>query len=132
MDFCILGRLEVLDDGSRVPLGGARQRALLALLVIRANETLATERLIKELWGERPPHSAAKTVQVNISRLRKALEPPGTEDHEMILTRERGYELRVDPDRVDARRFERLIGEGRRELAARHPGRALRLLEGAL
>jgi DNA-binding SARP family transcriptional activator len=133
MDFCILGRLEALDDGQPVALGGARQRALLALLVIRANETLATERLIDELWGERPPATAAKTVQVHVSRLRKALERSGTGvDRETLVTRERGYELRVDPERIDSHRFERLIVAGRRELVASRPERALSLLEEAL
>jgi DNA-binding SARP family transcriptional activator len=133
MDFSILGPLEVLDNGSQVAVGGARPRALLALLVIHANETLGTERLIDELWGERPPATAAKTVQVHVSRLRKALEQPRGQDRpELILTRERGYELRVDPERIDARRFERFLGVGRRELAAGHPGRAQSLLEEAL
>ncbi len=64
MDFRILGPLEVLDEGRPVALGGSRQRALLALLLLHANETLSTDRLIDELWGERPPAKAAKTVQV--------------------------------------------------------------------
>jgi DNA-binding SARP family transcriptional activator len=128
MDFRILGRLEVLANGRPVALGGARQRALLALLVIHANEPLGTERLIDELWGERPPATATKTMQVNISRLRKALGGrPG-----MLVTRERGYELRVDPEAIDARRFERLIVAGRRELAGQRPDRALSLLEEGL
>jgi DNA-binding SARP family transcriptional activator len=133
MDFCILGRLEVLDGGRRGVLAGAKQRALLALLVIHANETLATERLIDELWGERPPATAAKTVQVHISRLRKVLGPyaPG-DQHEILVTREHGYELRVDPERIDSRRFERLIVAGRRELAASRAERAVPLLEEAL
>jgi DNA-binding SARP family transcriptional activator len=130
MDFCILGRLEVLANGRPVALGGARQRALLALLVIHANETLSTERLIDELWGERPLATATKTVQVNISRLRKALKEEG--DPEKIVTRGSGYELRLDPERVDARRFESQIGEGRRALAAQRPERAVVLLEAAL
>jgi DNA-binding SARP family transcriptional activator len=133
MDFCILGPLEVLDDGRQVALGGVRQRALLALLVVHANEPLGTERLIDELWGERPPTTATKTVQVNISRLRRALEQSRAQSHpEMIVTRERGYELRVDPERIDARRFERLIVQGRGELAAQRPEHAVALLEEAL
>ena len=73
MDFRILGPLEVLDEGRTITLGGSKQRALLALLLLHANETLSTDRLIDELWGERPPANAAKTVQMQISRLRKAL-----------------------------------------------------------
>ena len=77
MDFRILGPLEVLDEGRRVALGGDKQRALLGLLLVHVNETLSTDRLIDELWGEHPPTTAAKTVQVHISRLRKALAAGG-------------------------------------------------------
>jgi DNA-binding SARP family transcriptional activator len=111
----------------------AKQRALLALLVIHEGETLSTDRLIDELWGEHPPATAAKTVQVHISRLRKALEQSGAEaSSEMIVTRERGYELRVEPERIDAHRFDRLIIEGRRELVAPRPERAVLKLEEAM
>ena len=73
MDFRILGPLEVLDEGRKVALGGSKQRALLGLLLFHANETLTADRLIDELWGERPPATAAKTVQAHVSRLRKTL-----------------------------------------------------------
>ena len=135
MEFRILGPLEVLDAGREVALGGSKQRPLLALLVLHANETLSTDRLIDELWGDRPPAKAAKTVQVHISRLRKALASgAGNVAHGdgPVVTREHGYELRVEPERIDARRFERLVEEGRRELAAGRPERAAAALEGAL
>ena len=122
MDFRILGPLEVLDEGREVALGGSKQRALLAVLLLHANETLSTDRLIDELWGEHPPATAAKTVQVHISRLRKALAGEGRGDP--IVTREHGYQLQLDPDRLDAHRFERLVGEGGSELAAGRPERA--------
>jgi DNA-binding SARP family transcriptional activator len=64
MDFRILGPLEVLDEDRAVILGGAKQRALLALLLVHANETLTSDRLIDELWGEHPPSAAAKTLQM--------------------------------------------------------------------
>ena len=73
MDFRILGPLEVLDEGGAIALGGSKQRALLALLLLHVNEPLSTDRLIDELWGERPPANATKTVQMQIVRLRKAL-----------------------------------------------------------
>jgi len=118
MDFRILGPLEVLDEGRAITLAGSKQRALLALLLLHPNETLTTDRLIDELWGERPPARAAKTVQMQISRLRKALAgETGHGSSGVVVTRERGYELRLDPDRVDAHRFERLVSEGRKELA---------------
>ena len=128
MDFRILGPLEVLNHGCVVPLGGSKQRALLALLVLHANETLSAERLIDELWGERPPATAAKTLQAHVSRLRKAL---GATDG-AVVTRAHGYELELEPGCLDTHRFERLVGEGGAALGAGRPERALSLLENAL
>jgi DNA-binding SARP family transcriptional activator len=133
MDFRILGPLEALDEGRVVRLGGTKQRALLAVLLLHANETLGTERLIDELWGERAPATAAKTVQVYISRLRKALA--GSEDNGsegVVATREHGYELELDPERLDSQRFARLIAQGRSELAAGRPEPAAAALEAGL
>ena len=133
MDFRILGPLEVLDEDGTVALAGSRQRALLTLLLLHANEALTTDRLIDELWGEHPPASAAKTVQMQISRLRKALgDEAGRGSAGLLVTRERGYELRLDPNRVDAHRFERLLAEGRSELEGGQPERAVAALEEAL
>jgi DNA-binding SARP family transcriptional activator/class 3 adenylate cyclase len=131
MDFRILGPLEVLDEGSTIALGGSKQRALLALLLLHPNETLTTDRLIDELWGEQASATAAKTVHVNVSRLRKTLTA-GARDGGEIVTRERGYELRLDPDHLDAHRFERLVDQGRSELAAGQPERAASTLGEAL
>jgi DNA-binding SARP family transcriptional activator len=133
MEFRILGPVEAAAAGRAVRLGGSRQRALLALLLLHANETLSCERLLDELWGERPPGTAVKTVQVYISRLRRALAqaaPSGSGG--LVLTREHGYELRLDPERLDAHRFERLVAEGRSQLAAGRPQGARSLLEEAL
>ncbi len=110
-----------------VTVGGARQRALLAVLLLHANETLSADRLIDELWGEQPPPTAAKTVQVYISRLRRALGAATT-----IATHEHGYELQVDAGALDAHRFERHLADGRAELAAGRPASAARMLEDAL
>jgi DNA-binding SARP family transcriptional activator len=133
MDFRILGPLEALDEGRAVMLGGGKQRALLALFLLHRGETLSTDRLIDELWGERPPATAAKTVQVYISRLRKALAGgEGKGPTGMVVTREHGYELELDPELLDAHRFERLVAEGRRELAGGRPERAAAALERAL
>jgi DNA-binding SARP family transcriptional activator/tetratricopeptide (TPR) repeat protein len=133
MDFRILGPLEVLDEGRALSVGGSKQRALLALLVLHVNEPLSTDRLIDALWGERPPATAAKTVQVHVSRLRKALAGgAGGDPAGLVATREHGYELRLDPERLDAHRFERLVAEGRGELAAGRPERAAAALEEAL
>jgi DNA-binding SARP family transcriptional activator len=130
IEFRILGPLEALDGDRLVTLGGPRQRALLAVLLLNANETLSGDRLIDELWGERPPPTAAKTVQVYISRLRRALGDARGEG--TIATRDHGYELGLDPERLDAHRFERLVAEGRSELAAGRSARAASTLEGAL
>jgi DNA-binding SARP family transcriptional activator len=133
MDFRILGPLEVLDDGRAIPLGGSKQRALLALLLLHPNETLSTDRLIDELWGERPPANAAKTVQMQISRLRKVLAGEvGDGPAGAVVTRDGGYELRLDPERLDAHRFEQLVTQGRSELLADRPARAASAFEEAI
>ena len=133
IDFRILGPLEVLDEGRAIALGGSKQRALLALLLLHLNETLSTDRLIDELWGEHPPATATKTVHVHISRLRKALAAgAGNASEGVVVTRGSGYELRLDPEQLDAHRFERLMAEGRSELAGGRPQRAVSALERAL
>jgi predicted ATPase/DNA-binding SARP family transcriptional activator len=133
MEFRILGPLEVLDEGRRVALGGRKPRALLALLLLHRGETLGTERLIDELWGERPPATAAKSLRVHVSRLRGALSAgAGERGDQLVVTRGHGYQLVLDPERLDAQRFERLVGEGRRELALGRPERAVVALEEGL
>ena len=129
MDFRILGPLEALEGRQRVALGGSKRRAVLALLLLHANETLSTDRMIDELWGEHPPAAAAKTLQVHISRLRKAL---GGGSADVVVTRDHGYELQLDPEHLDAHRFERLVGEARTELDAGRPEAAMPALEQAL
>jgi DNA-binding SARP family transcriptional activator len=131
MDFRILGPLEALDEGRDLAPAGGKRRALLALLLLHANETLSRERLIDELWGESPPATATKTLQVHVSRLRKALSA-GNGVGAVILTREHGYQLKLDPDRLDAHHFERLVAEGRRELATGDPNSAAAAFEAAL
>jgi predicted ATPase/DNA-binding SARP family transcriptional activator len=133
MEFRILGPLEVLDEDRAVILGGSKQRALLALFLVHANETLTTDRLIDELWGERPAETAAKTaktVQMQVSRLRAALGADA--GNGLIVTRQRGYQLRITAEQLDALRFERLGADGRTALAAGHPRSAVELLEEAL
>ena len=131
MDFHILGSLEVVDGGRVVAVGGSKQQALLAVLLLHPNETLSTDRLIEELWGDRPPATAAKTLQVHVSRLRKALAHGNGADG-VLHTRDRGYQFKLDPERLDAYRFERLIADGRAELTGGRADRAAELLERAL
>ena len=106
----VLGRVDVLVNGWPLPLGGSKQRGVLAMLALRANQTVSADELIDGLWGERPPPSAAKNVQLYISRLRRAL---GTEAS--IVTHGRGYELQLPEDAVDAARFKRLVDRARRD-----------------
>ena len=73
MEYRVLGPLEVLDTGGPLPLGGVKQRALLALLILNANHVVPRERLIDQLWGDEAPESAVKSVQVYVSHLRKLL-----------------------------------------------------------
>jgi DNA-binding SARP family transcriptional activator len=99
MEFLILGPLEASDDGRKLPLGGAKQRALLALLLLHANEVVPSDRLIDELWaGARPPN-AAKSLTVAVSRLRKTLESrhSASGQNSLLVTRAPGYELRLAP-----------------------------------
>lgn len=112
MEFLLLGPLEVFDDGHPVVLGGPKQRALLAALLLRANQIVSTDRLIDDVWGEKPPATAAKVLHVYVSQLRKVLDPSG--HRRLIVTRPPGYSLEVAPEALDLHRFERLVREGRR------------------
>jgi DNA-binding SARP family transcriptional activator len=117
LDFRVLGPLQVATNGTHLPLGGAKQRAVLALLLLHANEVVPLDRLIDDLWGESPPESAANIVQGYVSHLRKTLEPGrGRGEHELLVSRPPGYMLRIGPEQYDAVRFLRLSGEGRRLL----------------
>ena len=113
MEFGILGPLEVRADGRTVALGGARPRAVFAVLALNANQPVSAERLALALWGEDAPPSAVKTVQVYVARLRKALDDP-----DALATTPAGYRLRVRPGELDAERFERRVADGRDALAA--------------
>ena len=126
LDFRILGTLEVRDGDQRLTLGSPRQRALLAILVLHRGEVLSSDRLIDQLWGARPPLTAAKIIQGYISQLRKILGD-GT-----LVTRGGGYELAVDREQVDAERFLALAGAGREALAAENPAGATELLTESL
>jgi DNA-binding SARP family transcriptional activator len=116
LEFRVLGPLEVLKGGRPVPLGGRRQRALLALLLLHANEPLSADRLITELWGDAAPETARKMVQNNVWQLRKLLEEEAAAP-QLLTTLPGGYELRLGPDQLDADRFTRLVGDARRALA---------------
>jgi WD40 repeat protein/DNA-binding SARP family transcriptional activator/class 3 adenylate cyclase len=125
MQFRILGPLEVDSGGGPIPMGGPKQRALLAHLIMRANELVPAETLVDELWGEEPPENARNTIQTYVSHLRKAI------GHERIEWRAPGYILRVDPSEVDAARFDGLLRDAKKALAV-EPSVAVGVLEEAL
>jgi YVTN family beta-propeller protein len=107
MEFRILGPLEVRVDGRPVDVGAARQRALLTVLLLRANAVVSTDHLIEAVWDERPPETAPKVLQVYVSQLRKVL------GRDRIVTQAPGYLIRVEPGELDAERFQALIREGK-------------------
>lgn len=106
-EFRILGPLEVVDESGAIALGGQKQRALLGLLLMRAGEVVATDRLVDQLWGEQPPRTATTSLQNLVSQVRKLLGP------DVLLTRPPGYVLQVEAESVDLGRFERLFREAR-------------------
>src|SRR5207247_298007 len=129
MEFRILGPLEVADAGRLLALGGVSQRALLALLLLHANEVVSTDRLIDELWVDGPPASGGTALQVRVSQLRKALGPAA----ERLETTPPGYVLRVGRDELDLERFSRLVEEAdaaEPAVAAERLGEALALWRG--
>lgn len=134
MEFRVLGPVEVVREQRPLPLGGPKQRAVLAMLVTHANEVVSVDRLADVLWGDVPPADPCSVIQVYVSNLRKLLEPerPVAAPPRVLLTMRPGYLLRVEPDRVDALRFDALAAEGRRALAAHAPGQAAGILRQAL
>lgn len=127
MEFRLLGPLQLIDDtGTDVPIGGGRERTLLALLLLSANRVLSSTRLVDELWGDRPPDDPAHALRVHVSRLRRALR--GADSDGVLVTRSPGYVVAVDTEAVDLGRFELLVTEAR-QCAARgdHAGAATTL-----
>ncbi|MFD0144307.1 MULTISPECIES: AfsR/SARP family transcriptional regulator [unclassified Streptomyces] len=127
MRYSVLGPTQVhTAHGTSVALGGARLRALLTVLVLRAGRTVPVSVLVDEVWAEDPPADAAAALQALVGRLRRAL------GRDAVESSPGGYRLAAGPDDVDAQRFERLAGEGVRALGAGDPGRAAELLDEAL
>ena len=134
MRFGILGPLQAVgDDGRELALGGRMPRAVLAVLLLRANEVVSSDQLVEELWAGAPPASGAKGLHVHVSRLRRALAAGHADpDGERLVTTAGGYVLRVGPEELDVQRCERLIGEARSLLAAGRHDQALAALSGAV
>jgi DNA-binding SARP family transcriptional activator len=128
VEFRILGPLEVSHEGRPVAIPGARQRELLAILLLHAGEVVSTDRLMDALWGEGRPAAGTTALRVRVSQLRKALGPGGR----TLVTRPPGYALLVERDGLDLRRFERELDEAHRSLAAGDAAGALRHAHSAL
>jgi YVTN family beta-propeller protein len=114
LDFRILGQLEAIRGKRALPLGSPKQRALLGVLLLHANEPIARDRLIADLWGDAAPKTVNAVLNVYLSKLRRLLAYGVAE--QLLVREPAGYVLRVPPERLDARRFEALMEQGRREL----------------
>lgn len=128
MQYRVLGPLEVLDDGEPLNLAGPKQRALLALLLLRANQIVTRDALIDGLWGDKPPRGADHSLEAHVSRLRKLLR----NGRDLLVTRPGGYVIQVGDDELDLDRFERLAAEGRLALRKGDEEGAVKLLRRAL
>jgi YVTN family beta-propeller protein len=143
MEYRVLGPFEVRDDGRLVGLGGDKQRALLAILLLHRNQVVSADRLIDELWEESPPAGARRTLRAYVSKLRRAIGAngmpaavAGDSEHKpgegVLLTRGHGYVVQVAPGELDLERFSELADRGRDALAAGNPQEAAELLREAL
>ena len=128
MDVRVLGPVEVVDGDTAVPIGGPRQRLVLALLILHAGETVSTDALVDGVWGDSPPDAARRTVQAYVSNLRRALETVRTDT---LVPRPPGYALTVDPEVIDARRFRQDVDRARGAIES-DPSLAARLLRDGL
>jgi DNA-binding SARP family transcriptional activator len=126
MEFRLLGPLEVCDDGRSLSLGGPKQRALLTMLLLRANEPVSVDELVDALWGPSPPQTASTSLQNCVSRLRKLVGP------DALVWRAGAYELRVPPDQIDLGRFDELVARARESFAVGDPRSASTDLTAAL
>src|SRR4051794_1279547 len=126
MDFRILGPLEIRQQGRALPCNGAKQRLLLATLLTHPNEVVSSDRLIEALWGDRPPPTAHKALQVHVSQLRRLVDP------DLVVTRPPGYELRADDGQIDLQSFDTHVREARAASAAGYSERAAELFAEAL
>src|SRR5256714_14144562 len=129
VEFRILGPLEVVEDGNPVALGTVKERLVLGVLLLHANEFVSRERLVDDLGGEAPPPTARKAVNVYISQLRKAL---GRAAADPIATASGGYRLQVEPEAVDASRVQLLVASAREHVSRGELDSAVERFEEAL
>lgn len=130
--YAILGQVELRDGDRRVAVGGPRQLALLALLLVNANRALSSDRLVEALWDERNLVGGVKRLQMAVARLRRALDPEGSQGESALRTVAGGYMLAMLPGELDADVFQTRVEEGRRALEARELRRASDVLRDAL
>ncbi len=134
ISYKLLGTLEVLNDGSTVTPTAPRMLNTLALLLVRANHVVPVETIVQELWGERPPRSAATTAQTYIYQLRRWMDDEGlaVEGKSPLITRTPGYALSVAPDQIDLTGFERLLRTGQTQMRDGQAAAAAGTLRAAL
>jgi DNA-binding SARP family transcriptional activator len=134
IEFRLLGPLELRPDGRLKSVRAAKQRALLAALLLQANQVVSADQLIEELWGGNPPSTARNTLQTLVLRLRRVLRPPRSDrpPPERLVTDPSGYLLIVGPDQLDLHRFERVVDQARRALATGRAEQAAADLRDAL
>jgi DNA-binding SARP family transcriptional activator/tetratricopeptide (TPR) repeat protein len=130
VELAVLGHLEMTGPLGPVPVRGAKERVLLAMLAVRANEVVSAHELIDALWADEPPATATKTVQSHVARVRRALESAGLDG--VLVTRDPGYVLRVPADCIDAARFEQRLRAGQQALRDERYEEASRKLAAAL
>ncbi len=130
VEFRILGPVEVIHEGRTVVVGGSRERAVLALLLASANRVVSAERLAEDLWAGEPPARAVHSLQVFVSRLRKALREAGGDG--IVVTQPPGYLAQVPPESLDSARFEALVAAAREQSGDGAPDRAAEILREAL
>jgi DNA-binding SARP family transcriptional activator/streptogramin lyase len=129
VEFRILGPLEVVEDGNPVALGTLKERLVLAVLLLHSNEFVSRERMIDDLWGEAPPPTAHKAVNVYLSKVRKTLSVAGADP---ITTASGGYRLHVEPEMLDASRAQALVAEAQERVATGELERASERFQQAL
>jgi len=132
VDFLLLGPLEARRRQRTLRLGSIKHRMLLAKLLLHPNQVVSTDELIDTVWGEEPPPTVRQSLQNHVAALRKAIEPGSAPLPRMLVTRDPGYLLEVDPEQLDLHRFQRLVGQGRRALAEGDAAKAASVLTRAL
>src|ERR1700744_1208493 len=127
LEIRVLGPVQVAWDGRAIDIGGFKARALVARLLIDRRVIVPVDRLVDSLWADHDGPGAEIALRSTISRLRKRLRDAGVPD-DPIWTRARGYVLEIPDAATDAYRLERLVAEGRAQLALRHPDECIRIV----